>query len=387
MAQATFSYEGICTRLIVSREEDISWMEEFLVPWFDTTGRVPDVEVRLIYDPMLFQRLHASGCTDSSAETFMMDNSTIDFPVWNGISDQLTLYDEKHRLFYLVSDRHIELILGDRKANARLCVMRVVRELAMGAAQLAGGRFLHAAAFAVDGNAAIIAGPRQSGKTSLLSYALANSQARFLSNDRLLMKMQAQAIGLRGMPTIVSLREGTVDLFPGMRQSIVERGYISKATLRECKESGELNSFPAKPGRHGLSPHQFCKLLDCKPAKEASGAVLLFPRRTGGAGNLQLRRLEPEETRDRLKDCFFGFISPDRHSEVFTRIPKALERQSAPDDPSFCAALADSVAAYDCELGNQAFIGDTGAKQLLQLLQEREIRSSAADATVASASK
>jgi len=386
MAHATFSYEGICTRVIVSRQEDITWLEEFLVPWFDATDRVPDVELRLIFDSMLFDRLYASGSADSSAATFMMDRGTIDFPVWNGISDQLTLYDEKHRLFYLVADRHVELILGDREANARLRVMRVVRELAMGAAQSSGGRFLHAAAFAVDGKAAIIAGPRRSGKTSLLSYVLANSKARFLSNDRLLVKTQPQAIRLRGMPTIVSLREGTVDLFPGMRQSIIDRGYSSKATIRECCASGGLNFFPAKPGRHGLSPGQFCTLLDCKPEKEAFAAVLLFPRQTGSAGNLQLRRLEPEETQGRLHDCFFGFICPDRQSEVFTRVPKALEKRTAPDNPSLCEALAGSVTAYDCELGNHAFADETGVTQLLRLLQGREIQPSAAQAPFASAS-
>jgi len=377
VAQATFSYEGIGSRVTVESEEDMRWLEEFLVPWFDTSGQLPDISVRVIRDAPYFDRLRESGFGPDSVRTFMMDAGSIDFPACIGPAGCITLYDEKHRLFILIADSRVELVLRDQNASIRLRVMRVLRELAMGVAQLTGGRFLHASAFVLDGHAAIVTGPRRSGKTSLLSYVLANSSAGFLCNDRLLIRRKGETIRLRGMPTIVSMREGTIDLFPGMRQSIMDRGYASRLTLGECREAGRLISFPGKPGRHGLSPRQFCSLLDCPPVKEATGRVLLFPRQTGVAGGLRLRRLQAAEARSRLQSCFFGSIGPQNLSDVFTLLPRGLSRQEAPGDAAVCAGLADSLAAYDCELGNQAYEDDRGAQLLLDLLRDHRILPSA----------
>jgi hypothetical protein len=246
--------------------------------------------------------------------------------------------------------------------------MRVLRELAMSVAQMTGGRFLHASACVVHGCAAIITGPRRAGKTSLLSYILANSQARFLTNDRLLIDCSNNPIRLHGMPTIVSLREGTITLFEGMRRAIVDAGYISNLTMRECHDQAPLKSFPNRTGRHGVSPAQYCSLLGCEPVNEASSAVLIFPRQTGHSGGIRLRMLDGEETQTRLENSFFGCIGPDRMSQAFSFLPTRLERKAAPNDVSLRNQLAKSFPAYECELGNEAYYDDAGAMQILDLL-------------------
>lgn len=372
MSQVTFSYEGISIGVLAEKETDIQWLKEFLLPWFDMSGDdVPDVRVRVTCDPARYEQLMACGRGDGSINALMLDTSIIAFPLWNAPGKQLAFYDEDREIFYRVTDNYIELILRDRNADIRTRLMRVLRELAMGVAQMQGGRFLHASAFVVEGSAAIITGPRQAGKTSLLSYILSNSEAKFLTNDRLLVHQCGQSVRLRGMPTIVSVREGTMNLFPEFRQSIIDHRFTSDVTLLEARQLETHLPRRVKQGSHGLSPRQFCTILDCQPTRDARGGVLIFPRQTGRAGGLRLRRLEPGEARIQLEQCLFGHIGPDRLSEAFTILPHRLDRKAAPGDAALQAGLARALPSYDCELGNDAYADDRGAKQLLGLLRSR----------------
>jgi hypothetical protein len=368
MATLTLAYEGITLRASLERAADVQWLEEFFLPWFDRSADAPDVEVLVSRDPARYKHLLACDPAGARVKAFMMDNRAVEFPVWNVPGEQLALHDEKHRMFFLITGKMIQLVCGDREGALRLNLMRVLRELAMGVAQLRSGRFLHASAIAVEGRALVITGPRQAGKTSLLTYLLANSPAQFLCNDRLLVKWYDGSIRLHGMPTIVSLRDGTLDLFPGMRQSIENQRFTTRATLAEACASRALPQLPPKEGRHSLSPHQYCSLLDCAPVQAATGAALLFPRQTGQAGGLELVPLHANEARIRLGECLFGHIGPDRLSEAFTLLPGALARITAPDDAALCAGLASDLPAYDCLLGNDTYDNDRGAGELLQRL-------------------
>lgn len=206
------------------------------------------------------------------------------------------------------------------------------------------------------------------GKTSLLSYVLSYSDARFMCNDRLLVGAHEPALRLRGMPTIVSIREGTLELLPGMRDSIERNRFITRSTMEEARQPDAPSCGPPKQGRYGLSPRQYCALLGCEPVQWARGAVLLLPRQTRRPGGLELKRLDSGEARERLAHCLFGHIGPDRLSEVFT-LPPGSPGQSKPgSDEALCAGLASRLACYDCQMGTDTYRCDTAARQLQQLL-------------------
>lgn len=372
MASLTLAYEGLHIR-VSANPKDLDWLEEFLLPWFAATGDPPDVTVTLSHDRSRFQALLARGAAGGHCQALMLDTRTVDLPRWNAEGNGLVLYDDAHRLFYRVSDQHIELVAETAHADQRLDLMRVVRELAMGVAQVQGHRFLHASAFARHGRAAIITGRRKAGKTSLLTYVLSQSPADYLSNDRLLVRPDTtttnlRGITLRGMPTIVSIRDGTLALFPGMGADIARRGYRSRASLADTQEPGRLQHIPVKPEGAGVTPRQFCALWQREPVAQAQAAALLFPQRTGLPGGLTLRRLEPDEAESRLREGLFGHIGPDRLSEVFTVFPPRLTCGQAPDDAGLCRRLAAAVPAWECQLGNDSYRDSRGAQRLLALL-------------------
>ena len=370
MTRVMLSYESLNIGVATDRSDDAAWLEEFLLPWFAATGDTADVTVTLTCDRSRFRALQANGSPGEQRRVFMLDTRTMDLPSWHVPGHDIALYDAEHQLFYLRRDRHIELVAAEAHTDCRINLMRVVRELAMGSAQLAGHRFLHASAFSLNGRAAIVSGPREAGKTSLLTYALARSASGFLTNDRLLVKAAGAATTVRGMPTIVSIRAGTMDLFPGIRESITARGYRSRATLAETQEPEKLAQIPVKQGGGGITPRQFCTLLQREPVAEAQAAVLLFPRQTGQPGGLQLRQLDPSSACQRLQQGLFGHIGPDRLSEVFTVFPSRLSRSQAPDDPALCQQLAAAVPAWECLLGRDSYRDACGADALLALLHE-----------------
>lgn len=368
MARATFAYQGIKIGVIVEALEDIEWLAEFLVPWFSISDESPDISVKVCTDPKRYERQMKRGSAGGVLKAFMMDTNCIELPEWNAAVQTVAIFDEKHSVFYLVSPKHIELLRAHTRICVRMRLMRVLRELAMGTAQLSGGRFIHASAFVIDGKTAIITGPRLAGKTTLLSYMLATTGAEFLSNDRLLIKGDEVSMQAKGMPTIVSIREGTMNMIAGLRRNLEISGFSAKMTLKEARESGPLKVFPAREGRHGVSPSQFCTLLGCDPVRAAPASALIFPRQTGCTGTLMLRRLEPGQTKERLQKCLFGNIGPGHLSQTFTINPEGFHRSQVMPDDTLLERLAGSLPGFDCELGQDAFASDTGAERIKRIL-------------------
>jgi hypothetical protein len=365
MRSINFSYEGVTIRVESHSSPDLCWLQEFLHPWFDPSDALPDICVEWTADPARFRKLLARGKPGEMVPAFMMDTRIIHYPMWSNAGASRVLFDEERALFMQVEDRRIAIIADRWQPGSRTQVMRVVRELAMGAAQARGGRFLHASAVSLDGKAIIMAGRRMAGKTSLLTYLLSNLDAALLTNDRLLIHPQSNNITFRGMPTIVSIRGGTLGLFPRLQERIRQNCYATRLTLEECKSADQSVFENRSQGRQGLSPAQFCAATGSRPARDARGGVLLFPRQTGSPGGISLQQMNTEETRAALLDGLFGHIGPDRLSEVFT-LPESCTR-TVPDW-ELLDTLSTSLPAYQCRLGQDAYADKSGADQIRKLI-------------------
>ena len=150
---------------------------------------------------------------------FVLDGGTVCHPEWKGSGpDERILFDAHYQAFYYVERRsgHVRILATPRPNLTRIALMRVVRELAMAASLARGGLLLHGAAFAIGGRGVVLAGPRRAGKSTLLLHALQAAGALFISNDRVLARQGQDRVVLRGMPTIVNLRPGTLATFPAV---------------------------------------------------------------------------------------------------------------------------------------------------------------------------
>tara|TARA_R110000823_G_scaffold295738_3_gene415587 strand:- start:36502 stop:37599 length:1098 start_codon:yes stop_codon:yes gene_type:complete len=365
MPGENFGYEGVTIRVESQSASDLAWMREFFHPWFDRSQAAPDVCVEYRVDPERFREVYARGQRGALVPMFMMDTHVIHHPLWSATCQPHLIYEEDLCLFTSVDEQRVTVLAERRQPRSRVHLMRVVRELAMGAAQARGGRFLHASAVAMDGRAIVMIGRRMAGKTSLLTYLLANLDARLLTNDRLLVLEKSGNVELRGMPTIVSVRNSMLPLFPALEEQIRRRHFTTRLTLEECRQADDSVFDNRHPDKKVLSPAQFCAAMSSGTERSASAGVLLFPRQSGSPGGIELRRMSEAETLLALEDGLFGHIGPDRLSGMFT-LP--MNRRKSTTDQQFLGALATASPAYQCSLGLQAYESAVGAEQIRRLL-------------------
>lgn len=339
------------------------WLEEFLGPHFETRAAGAHAcRVCLVEDRGRYDEAMAAGPGGGSLDAFALDTSVVSLPRWRGARTRL--FDAQREVFYEITGPPLAItILGvPGNLKGRTALMRVVRELATNHAQRAGGLLLHASAFALGGRGVIVGGPKEGGKTTLLIHALRAASVEYVSNDRVLVRPGAAPYA-RGVPTIVKLRQGTLDLFPALAGSLASTGSYQRLTLEEAAArpapaAGQRSDAPR------LSPAQLCRLLGVRARAECEIAVLVFPRVTGEPGAFTLERLSPAEVAVRLEGAFFG-IQPGRWaSEVFT--PDG--GPPPPDRAALAArgrALADHVRGLECRLGLNAYESAQAADDLV----------------------
>lgn len=370
-----FAYKGLTVRVRSDDPALLLWLEEFLTPSFTLVERVAaDCSVVLMvddrdYDETFRRGPHSEG---RQVDCFMLDSGPVRLPVWTSANGERVIFDERFKVFYLVSrdSAQIGILTASQNRAARIAVMRVVREFAMMHSWTATSLIIHGAAFAVGESSVIIAGPKGAGKTSLLIYCLQDAGVRFITNDRVVVDLAGSEPVLRGMPTIVTIRDQTLDLFPKLGKRLLRGGYDHRFALTETTPE-EIRAVRPQRGRPiNLTPAQFCALLDVGMRDQSPVHALLFPRVTEGDDGLHLRELSAQAAGERLSMALFGARSSQRTSQVFTsasHLP-CIDHASL---ENLCAVLTARIRCFDCWLGRQAYQkGTAGADFIKQALYE-----------------
>jgi hypothetical protein len=371
-ASLTLGYDGLRVRVVTGDHATLSWLEEFLGPAFE---RLPDGEadcrVALVEDPDAYRATLALGRAPEggSADTFAFDHRVLSFPRWAGPA--LTVWHEKDALFYRVDagGRRFVVLAEPGNLAARVGLMRAVRELAMGhAGDL--GLLLHAAAVAVAGRAVVIAGPTAAGKTTLLLYLLRSGAGavHYMANDRVRVSLTGARPRARGMPTIVTLRPRTLELFADLAERLRDRGYEFRRGLPERVPGPHLPPHTFSAGRVGLSPAQLADAFDVERVAEGEMAAVVFPTIRDGVEGLSLHRVSPVDAADRLETCLLGSGLRQQQSEIF-RLPGA---RPAPDLGTLrarCRRLAQAVPCLEYRVSEATYGDPASADAVLALVR------------------
>jgi hypothetical protein len=233
-----FAYENLGIGVRSNEGAYLEWLEEFFVPQFGVEDdAAADWEITVTLDSDRYERLAGLGPSREELLCFALDTRDIHLPRWDTDTPAKVLFDEKSETFFLLESesRRITLVSRGDGGRSRIAVMRVVRELAMNRAQRDGGVILHASAFSLGDRGVIVTGPKGAGKTTLLMYALLATPSDYVSNDRVLLRLDGGA-RIRGIPTIVTLREPTLHFFPPVLERLRESGYTIRLTRREASE-------------------------------------------------------------------------------------------------------------------------------------------------------
>lgn len=326
----------------------LSWLAEFLVPWFAVGGDESGADATVTFSVLSDRewaalRSHAGAGAPADVGCFVLDRGVVRHPAWRDGSGACTVLDPELDALYRVDPaaRLVEISTGRHEQRARVALMRVVRELALAHAVRSGALPLHAAAVARASRGVLFVGPKRAGKTTLLLKALGVPGLDFVANDRV---VAWTADGLaRGMPSIVALRPEVLRGSASLARSLRQHGYHHAVTMTEAR-AGRVSQ--RTDGAADLTPAQLCDALGTTPTPEATIAAVVFPVASLDGRSSGLERVTPHEALPRMLDGVFGSRAT-AVSEVFGQLVGG-EPAGLPATPERCRRLLARVSAFVC---------------------------------------
>ena len=324
MNQCLVQYGDFGVRVKSADPTLLVWLREFLAPSFDfACGGQAAWDVTVEHDPVRCASLLSKGSSHEgeTVECFTRDGHFLSFPLWEQRGQSRTVRDANCKLFYHVSlaRKCVEILCEEANHLMRRAAARVIRELATGHCVRNGDIPIHGAAFARGGIAVLLAGPRRSGKTTQLTAELTHNRAQFIANDRVMLQRSAGGTIARGMPTVITLRGGTVELFPELARLQSDRQYHREFTLDEAQPA----AIPTD-GSMKLSQAQYGDLVGCTAVASGPLKEILFPVVVDNARRTTTQDVNGDEAARLLYDSLLQSDLPARHASLFSEADSDL---------------------------------------------------------------
>jgi hypothetical protein len=368
----TRAYGFLGTTIAVDSDQSavLDWLDEFLTPAFDRCdGAVGDVNVAIRTDGATYQAMLATRPPGElpTAPCFSLDQRVTRRPQW-AVGGHIVVADDKFDACYVLTNTRVEILAARGSLRFRTGAMRVIGELAA-ARSMADVRRLqmHAAALEVAGSGLLLAGPKTSGKTTLLAHLAASTGAAVLANDRSVLCFSPTGIEMRAIPMNVKVRPWTIERMPGLfptrapvpLQALLTLAEVAAATGSDC--AGEPD------GEIKLSPAQLAQTLGVSLAARSRLAVVAFPDHHADPSGVAIARLSPAEAEPRLLQARFGVHSAKTEPTVFERFTASARADGA--DEALIHELAAAVPCFAVTIGARAYgQAETAARILTELL-------------------
>lgn len=300
-ASVTLDQLGFRGKVVSDDLRALAWTEWFLRPSFSRVKEAAAWEITFLRDDELFAELSRTPEERRQRVQSWVTHAAESERCWEAAQAPFRLlYDGELDTFCAVAPQERKILVVARANNPRAqgVLMRSLRELASLRHQRHGAVILHAAAIEQHGQATLILAPKRGGKTTFLIAALLGG-ARLIANDRVALYRRPEGIYAAGIPTIVSLRPGTLELFPQLQAELSERRLHFWRRPRD----------PVHTGEHSIAPLQLCRLTGAGVVPEARVSRLLCLR----PGNGDPKRLEDCQTLGQLRQQVFDYTDAQRH--------------------------------------------------------------------------
>jgi aminoglycoside phosphotransferase (APT) family kinase protein len=329
----------------------LCWLEEFCCPAFQVERPDPQAgaagrpRLRVLIDgerqAALLEQGRAAGTVPLPC--FRLDTKLLQYPSWShqGVTH---VQDTKLDCLYCIDGRQVEIVGRPGGLGHRQGAMRIIREILC--AQLQGRDDtleLHAAAFEVAGRAIVMAGPKGAGKTTGLCGGLGGA-ARFLGNDRLLLRFERDAIWVHGVPSVVRIRPSTMSRFSWLQGRFPAATHVSRLTRKEADAALPRLGVHGGDERLGLSASQFLWAAESSAVSQAR-LEWLIP--------MEAAALLPQASMPRasltswLARCLYGAGVDAELQTCFGRLGNAARKQR---DPEATRALLERLASHALEI-------------------------------------
>jgi hypothetical protein len=362
-----FRYDDLSFRVQSPARSHLRWLEQFLVPHFDVgRGEGKEIVVDLRIDRHAFRQARDRFPTDRSAAAFMFDSRVEKLASRDCDDGGLLIYDEYFETFFTVdrNRRHVTVLIGEDTLTVRTPLMRILREYAMNEALGSGDIFLHASCFTHRGRSVVVTGPKRSGKTTLLMYACLSGGVACLANDRVRVRRKDGGHIIRGVPSIVSIREKSFEFFPRAGADLEKMELHFRLNDEESLQGTGVNRAADGGSRFLITPSQFCDLLKTRQVPIGERPLVVVPRITGETGTFSIRRIDGPEARTLLQESLFGA----RHWASSTPVFNADAGRAGVDRAMLeenCHSFVDATPVFICEVGLDLYKGRDNFDRLM----------------------
>jgi hypothetical protein len=352
------AYRCGAARVAVETEDrdTFRWLAEFVTPWFEPCPVLSSsCNVRFTASRIDFESIERqySTATTRPIPCFALDSEVVQLAGWSEAGTTVVA-DTELGSFYRVSATAVEVIARPEFPRARIGLMRVVREVLVASAKAADRLLdLHAAAFATSAGAVLLVGPKQAGKTTLLTHFLRCKRASLIANDRVLVDVGPASPIAFGVPTLVSVRVGTLELFPNLRRTANERPALFHSD--ESPEPTISDISDGGPSRHfGLSPAQLAQRCGSGTTDSAPVAAIVFPEMDMASAGWLLEPVAIEAGSNQLLDSRYGIRAIRQPRTIFADMVGRREPRGD-DAATQVARLSAAAPLFRCRLSPGAY--------------------------------
>lgn len=354
-----FSYLGLNIKVSCYRQDHIAWITEFLHPQFEiTNANVSNCEITFIEDDGSFNDFYRNPpLSRKEINGFILDTKTVKLLLWNATKLWQVLFDEELNVFYLIAYRKNQVCIlcpSTSSFAARIALMRVIREYAMNYDYPQAGYFIHSSALDYQGTAVMIAGPKNSAKTSLLIYFLVHLSSQFISNDRVFLYFDDSSPVVNGMPSVVTIPQTTHRMFSRVGISLPIYRYHHWFTLAE---SDDRQPFLEKSEAvdYTITTRQFCELVGTESCCKSNLSAIIFPRLEKTCNGISLEKIGKGKAIERLKEA--RYAKDILHEKTFFHLTskKANSREPKFSFNEFINKCASELLCFDCIVGYNAY--------------------------------
>lgn len=317
--RTAYRYRTACVAVETEDRDTSRWLAEFVTPWFEPcSSRSSVCHVSFTASRIEFESIarQYTAATTRPIPCFGLDSDVVQLAGWTEAGTTVVA-DTELGSFYRVGAASVEVIARPGVPRARIGLMRVIRELLVAGAKTADRMLdLHAAAFATSVGAVLLVGPKQAGKTTLLTHFLRCPGVSLIANDRVLVDIAPLPPIAFGVPTLVSVRKGTLELFPDLRRTPNERPALFHSG--ESPESTILDASHAASSREfGLSPAQLAQRCGSGTTGSAPIAAIVFPETDTPSGVWSLEPLAIDVGSNQLLHSRYGIRVARRPRTIF----------------------------------------------------------------------
>ena len=294
-----FAGAGVAVRSAVPGV--LPWLREFLVPGFATLEDRSDRDMPLV---RILADQAAPMPWPLEPVPWVALDAGIDYAPGARVGHGIAVQSDHWRTRQDVHAGGVDIAGQQGDARLGLAAMRTVRELALVQSLRPGDVELHAACVQTEGRTIVLAGPKRAGKTTLVSR-LASVGAGIVANDRVILRPSGPGWEVMGVPSIVSVRRGTLRLLPDLFTTVPRAAHCVDLTLADAKRAS-LQYGTHRRGPLVLSPAQHAEQAGGRRVVGGSLAAIVVVSYESTLPDFSLEPMSMAQARDALPDVLFG---------------------------------------------------------------------------------